>query len=107
MAAVTWTLNDETVIRQGGKVEGHSPFAEHIRGRLDAVRKGVGAEWVSIAPPPGGLAKLDPSDDWHLDCWLRGIAFRFGVELVDPPDIQMPKRLRTSDDEPPKKGDRY
>ncbi len=92
----TWTLSDGTKLRTGGKVEGHSALAQRLRERAQAVRAGT-AVWISTSPPPGGLAPLNLDDDVHLDCWVRDVAFGFGVVVESAPEMPRPRLPRPAD----------
>ncbi|WP_027881427.1 hypothetical protein [Meiothermus rufus] len=76
-----WKFSDGTVIHSHAWVEGHSPFAQHLRQELLSLVYGCGPlVWLS----PGVHAiKLEPLSDELLALWLEQEARCYDLSLVE------------------------
>lgn len=87
-----WKLSDGTVVESGGRVHGTTKAAFEMRAQLDHP-----PAFVEVGPLPDGQVQLDPSNDFLLDSFVRGIASWLNLEVETdylrkledaPPDVQ-------------------
>ncbi len=76
-----WKFSDGTVVHSHARVEGHSPFAQHLRQELLSLVYGCGPlVWLT---PGVHAVELDPLSDELLALWLEQEAKRYDLSLVE------------------------
>ncbi|MER3554761.1 MAG: hypothetical protein C4331_10555 [Meiothermus sp.] len=77
-----WRFSDDTLLRTGALVEGHSAFARHLRAELFDLAFGEGPlVWLSRGLD--GAVGFDPHDDWLLHLWAHNEAYLAGLEVQE------------------------
>lgn len=83
-----WLLSDGTKVHLGGKVEGSTSLADKFR--EDAKRAKAGYPRAVCSLPSPGTERLDLTNAWHLDCWVRDEADRARALVIDAPEVKAP-----------------